>query len=418
MSKNHENSSRQKTIDSFFKILNDSNKGFNYEQNQVHPPSKYINKIPSNKTQIPISQKKITTKIKSPLKFNNREKSIFDGLLGRKKLSMENTENIINKENKENSKLKKEKKEIKKKKIKNNNKGFNDDYMNEYLEIDAEEMRKKLEEEEMRKKLEEEEKQMNYNKILQRNLMGNKERKFMTQNEENEERRQKEEEIKKSLFNMSMSIPYINPIKQNNIDKYKSFHPLINDIFKNVLDFNFYNIDLPTEEIPNTFDNEAHYRYVWITDFFNELKYCLLNEKIEKSEVQNYEDADIKIDIVKSNDIDDTLSLFKMNANKKLYELKRKILKDNDIIAIYNENSTFDKEQITLKNENLLNYFLGIVTRDFDSNDLNLLVLRKYYINYIKFEETNKDKNNISMFNKKIKYLGTINSSLREYNIL
>ena len=419
MSKNHENSSRQKTIDSFFKILNDSKEGFNYEQNQVHPPSKYINKIPSNKTQIPISQKKITTKIKSPLKFNNREKSIFDGLLGRKKLSMENTENIINKENKENSKLKKEKKEVKKKKIKNNNKGFNDDYMNEYLEIDTEEMRKKLEEEDKRKKIEEEEeKQMYYNKKLERNLMGNKERKFMTQNEENEERRQKEEEIKKSLFNMSMSIPYINPIKQNNLDKYKSFHPLINDIFKNVLDFNFYNIDLPTEEIPNTFDNEAHYRYVWITDFFNELKYCLLNEKIEKSEVQNYEDADIKIDIVKSNDIDDTLSLFKMNANKKLYELKRKILKDNDIIAIYNENSTFDKEQITLKNENLLNYFLGIVTRDFDSNDLNLLVLRKYYINYIKFEETNKDKNNISMFNKKIKYLGTINSSLREYKAL
>ena len=122
MSKNHENSSRQKTIDSFFKILNDSKKGFNYEQNQVHPPSKYINKIPSNKTQIPISQKKITTKIKSPLKFNNREKSIFDGLLGRKKLSMENTENIINKENKENSKIKKEKKKIKKKKKKKKNK--------------------------------------------------------------------------------------------------------------------------------------------------------------------------------------------------------------------------------------------------------------------------------------------------------
>ena len=151
MSKNHENSSRQKTLDSFLKMLNDSKQGFNYEQNQVHPPSKDIYKIPSNKNQIPISQKKITTKIKSPLKYNNREKSIFDGLLGRKKLSMENTENIINKENKENSKLKKEKKEVKKKKIKNNNKGFNDDYMNEYLEIDAEEMRKKLEEEEMRK---------------------------------------------------------------------------------------------------------------------------------------------------------------------------------------------------------------------------------------------------------------------------
>ena len=104
MSKNHENSSRQKTLDSFLKMLNDPKQGFNYEQNQVHPPSKDIYKIPSNKNQIPISQKKITTKIKSPLKFNNREKSIFDGLLGRKKLSMENTEKIINKENKENTK--------------------------------------------------------------------------------------------------------------------------------------------------------------------------------------------------------------------------------------------------------------------------------------------------------------------------
>ncbi len=159
MSKNHENSSQQQTLDHFIKILH-SKEGFNYKQNEVHPPSKDIYKIPSNKKQIPIPQKKITTKIKSPLKFNNREKSIFDGLLGRKKLSIENTEKIINKENKENKekyKLKKGKKEIKKKKIKNNNKGFNDDYMNEYLEIDTEEMRKKLEEEEMRKTLEEEE---------------------------------------------------------------------------------------------------------------------------------------------------------------------------------------------------------------------------------------------------------------------
>ena len=185
MSKNHENSSRQYTLDSFLKMFNDSShssQGFNYAQNEVHPPSKDINKIPLNKTQIPISQKIITTKIKFPLKFNNREKSLFYGLLGRKKLAMDNTENIINKENKENSKLKKVKKEIKKKKIKNNNKGFNDDYMNEYLdeylEIDTEEMRKKLEEEEKRKILEEEEeKQMYYNKKLERNLMGNKKRK-------------------------------------------------------------------------------------------------------------------------------------------------------------------------------------------------------------------------------------------------
>ena len=413
MSKNHKISPKQSTLDIFIENLNRPDPIFIYKQNTVHPPLKDINKNHSIEIKLPQSQKKINstiTPIKSTQKYNNKNKSIFDGLLGRKILSVENTEKNLNKEN---SKIKKDKKEIKtKKKIKNNNEGFNDDYVIEYLGINKEEMRKKIEEKEA--------KQMNYNKILQRNLMGDKERKFMTQNEENEERRKKEEEMKQSLMNMSMnmSIPYINPIRQNNLDKYKSFHPLINDIYKNVLDFNFYNVDRPTEEIPNTFENEAHYRYVWITDFFNELKYCLLNEKIEKSEVQNYEDADIKIDIIKTNDIDDTLSSFKMNANKKLYELKRKILKDNDIIAIYNENSTFDKNQITLRNENLLNYFLGIVTRDYDSNDLNLLVLRKYYVNYIKFEPINKDKNNINMFNKKIKYLGTINSSLREYKAL
>jgi superfamily I DNA and/or RNA helicase len=267
---------------------------------------------------------------------------------------------------------------------------------------------------------EEEQKQININKKLQRDLMGAKERKFMTQKEENEERLKREEEIKKSMLSMEqcLQIPFINSIRLNNLDKYKSFHPRLNDIYKNVLDFNFYNMDRPTEEIPNTFENEAHYRYVWIIDFFNELKYCLLNEKIENSEVQNYENADVKIDIIKVNDIDNDLSVFKVNANKKLYELKRKILKDNDIIAIYNENSTFDKNQITLKNENFLNYFLGIVTRDYDSNDLSLYVLRNYYKTYIQNDMANKDEDNFSMFNKKIKYLGSINSSLREYKAL
>ena len=411
----------QLKLDNFFESKKEGNQGFNYLDNIV--TSKNSSKIPSIKIQPPKSQKNITPLITSknshPI-FNNKKISVFAGVLGRKKLSEENTEIVVNKDEKIKSKLKKEKKDNKNKKKPKNSNGFSDNYFAELLNIDEEEIRKKLEEENINLKEEEEKKQMNYNKILQRNLMGDKERKFMTQKEENEERRKKEEEIKKSLLSIDMSIPipFINPIRQNNLDKYKSFRPLINDIFKNVLDFNFYNVERPTEEIPNSFENEAHYRYVWITDFFNELKYCLLNEKIEKSEVQNYEEADIKIDIMKANDIDDTLSSFKMNANKKLYELKRKILKDNDIIAIYNENSTFDKNQITLKNENLLNYFLGIVKRDYDSNDLNLYVLRNYYINYLKYEEINKEEDNISMFNKKIKYLGSINSSLREYKAL
>ena len=58
----------------------------------------------------------------------------------------------------------------------------------------------------------------------------------MTQKEEEEERLK----IKNSIFSidLNMNIPYINQIRQNNLDKYKSFHPLINDIYKNVLNFN------------------------------------------------------------------------------------------------------------------------------------------------------------------------------------
>ena len=67
----------------------------------------------------------------------------------------------------------------------------------------------------------------------------------------------------------------------------------------------------------------------------------------------------------------------KINPNKKLYELKKRILKDNDIIALYDEKYNFDKSQITLKNEKTLNYFLGIITRDYYSNNLNLYILRE-----------------------------------------
>jgi len=237
MNKNYKTSPNQYILDNYFEILCDTSQKFYYTGNIVSLKDK--NKISSNKAKLPQSPspKKInstTANIKSPQKFNNKNKSIFDGLLGHKKLSVENTEKQLIKD------------EIKaKKKHKNITNGFHDNYFNEFLEINEEEMRKKIEEEE--------EKQKNHNIILQRNLMGNKGRKLMTQNKENEERRQKEEEMKKNLLNMNMSIPYINPIRHNNLDKYKSFHPLINDIYKNVLDFNFYNTDHPTEEIPNTF---------------------------------------------------------------------------------------------------------------------------------------------------------------------
>ena len=268
-------------------------------------------------------------------------------------------------------------------------------------------------------KTEKEKKLMNINENLQRNLMGDKKREFKTQKEEEKERLEKEMElIKKNYLSIDLSIPipHINPIRKKNLDKYRIFRPALNDIFKNVLSFEFYTTEKPTEEIPNFFENEAHYRYVWITNFFNELKYCLLNEKIEKSELQNYEKVDIKINLARSNDIDSKLTLLKMNTNRKLYELKKRILKDNDIIAVFKEKEKLNKNEITLKNEFGLNYFLGIVTREHDSNDLNLLVLREDYENvenstYVKIED-------FIFYDKKIKYLGSINSPLREYKAL
>ena len=106
----------------------------------------------------------------------------------------------------------------------------------------------------------------------------------------------------------------------------------------------------------------------------------------------------------------------KITTNKKLYELKKKILKDNDIIAVFSEKSNFDKNKITLKNENELNYFLGIVTRENEPNDLNLYVLREDYEIFMKNDILRVDKDNF--YDKEIKYIGSINSSLREYKAL
>ena len=416
MQKNSKKDHNQLHIDAMLKECNQKKKeGFNYTENIVLS-QKSPNFLTSfNISQInPVKNQDNNIKKKNQISFNNKQTSIFNSFLGRKKEAEEITEKKVNYKNEEIIKKNKEKKKVLK--AKKNKKGH--DWF--LIEMDKRDKLKK-------RKEENEEKQAAINDLLQRNIMGDKERKFMTQNEEQEERLKKEKEIRfqNSFFNIDMSIPipFINPMKKNNLDKYKSFRPMLNDIYKNVLDFNFYNDERHTEEIPNTFENEAHYRYVWIMDFFNELKYCLLNEKIEKSEIQNYEEADIKIDLTKISDYDDRLVLMRVNTNKKLYELKKRIFKDNDIIAIYNEKCPFDKNEITLKNEHLLNYFLGIVTRDFDSNDLNLLVLRQYYAGYSRFDIINNNHNNnmngiSSTFDKKIKYLGSINSSLREYKAL
>ena len=354
---------------------------------------------------------KNNNKTQNLTQINNNE---FNSQIGKQKPSLEISKvELLGKKRDIEPKEKKNQKKMKKEIKKDNNE--EDDFYLKALGMTKESMEKAYEEQ---AKKEQEKKSMTINEILQRNLMGNKVREFITQKEEEKERLEKEKEIKKNYLpiDMSIPIPHINPIRKNNLDKYRHFRPTLNDIFKNVLSFDFYSIDRPTEDIPNTFENEAHYRYVWIINFFTELKYCLLNEKIEKSEIQNYENADVKLNLLRLNDIDSKLTLLRMNTSKKLYELKKRILKDNDIIALFKEKSNLDKSLITLKNESGLNYFLGIVRRENDSNDLNLLVLREDYENtensvFTKIED-------YVFYDYKIKYLGSINSPLREYKAL
>ena len=377
-------SGNQLTIESLFKEVNGKPKGpFDYSSKIVTPNNKKNSNILNNinKTTPHLAQttmEDVLSKKQIPYKKNKRI-SAFKDVLKKKRKGEELTDYLLNLKSKENFIQKKEKKENEeqKKTLKKTSKSSEPIWINTFakeLGVSPEEIERRYKEDEKKRKAAEEQKQLNYNLLLERSLMGNKQRKFETQKEEEEERLKKEKEIKDSLYSydLNMSIPYINQARQNNLYKYNKFRPNINDIYKNVLDFNFYYKERQTEEVPNTFENEAHYKYIWITDFFNELKYCLLNEKIEKSEIQNYEEADIKLDLISGDsgeNRDEKLILMKINPNKKLYELKKRILKDNDIIALYDEKYNFDKSQITLKNEKSLNYFLGIITRDYDSND-------------------------------------------------
>ena len=202
-------------------------------------------------------------------KIDNRKTSVFNKLLGRKRSSQEHTEKTVENHDKENSKPKKEIKKIKKIKKRKSSENW---YV-KVMHIDTERLDKEIEERKKKKKEEEEEKQININQKLQRNLMGNKERKFMTQKEEEEERKKKEQEIKRKINitsnENSLPIPFLNPSKQNFIDKYKSFNPMLNDIYKNVLDFNFYKRDLPLLLFPFLY----HFYYYYHLELYS---LCLL----------------------------------------------------------------------------------------------------------------------------------------------
>jgi hypothetical protein len=189
------------------------------------------------------------------------------------------------------------------------------------------------------------------------------------------------------------------------------------DIYIKILSFDFYNSKSKTEIIPNSFDNELHYRYIWIPNFFNELKYCLLNEKAEKSDVQNYKDVDIKIKLLYLSQKFTNIALLKITPNKNLNEFKKKILKDNDLIAIYSETEKINFDDISISNKKNLKYFLGIVKREYDSSEIKVYIhsndVESYHLNYNNYESKTKKED---VYN--IKYLNNINSSLREFRAL
>ena len=230
----------------------------------------------------------------------------------------------------------------------------------------------------------------------------------------------KEENLKNILNKNSLKDLKINissTIIKESLPKYYNFKISREDIYKKVLNFDFYKSKSKTEIVPNYFENELHYRFIWITNFLNELKYYLLNEKAEKSDVQNYKEINIKIKLTYLSQEFSNIANLKITPNKNLNVFKKKILKDNDIIAIYSENEKINFEDISISNKNNLNYFLGIIKRELDSYEIKILIhsndIEKYNLNYNNFNSKNMKE---QFF--KIKYLNNINSSIREFNAL
>ena len=223
--------------------------------------------------------------------------------------------------------------------------------------------------------------------------------------------------LKNSLNNANNNSFSSAIIIKEKLPNYYNYKIKQEDIYTKILSFDFYNSKSKTEIIPNSFDNELHYRYIWIPNFFNELKYCLLNEKAEKSDVQNYKDVDIKIKLTYLSQKFTNIALLKITPNKNLNEFKKKILKDNDLIAIYSETEKIDFDDISISNKKNLKYFLGIVKREYDSSEIKVYIhsndVESYHLNYNNYESKTKKED---VYN--IKYLNNINSSLREFRAL
>lgn len=209
---------------------------------------------------------------------------------------------------------------------------------------------------------------------------------------------------------MALLNPHKNPLRKSGNENYYKYYKFSkNEIFEKVLDFNFYSSNLPAEVIPETFKSDSHYKYAWLTNFFNELKASLLSDKAESIEVNNYIEMDVCVNLLYATDIDDNISVFRVNTNKKLNDLKKKILKENDIVALFPSTIHIPQNELTFKNETDRYYFIGIV----NINEQNEIFIKVHSKNAIKFDL--KGKSNLNILYS-VRYLSSLTSSLREYN--
>ena len=279
-----------------------------------------------------------------------------------------------------------------------------------------------------RKEIEREEEAKRKNARLELLLVGNKKKNFSiptNENNNNNEIKLEKNNVDQSqnlINNISPNIiqtinAHINPLRKtsNNIKYYKYFKYSPLEIFEKMLDFEFYHNKQLTEEIPNTFDSEIHYKFIWIKNFYNELKNTLLSDRSESSEVNNYIKMDVEVNFIYLNDNYEQITLFELIPNKKLSDFRSKIFKENDIVAFYPINEKINFKDITFKNLNKLNYFIGIVQINNETYDLNCYVHNKYIKKFNLVNTIDQIKES-KLF--KTYYLGNLTSSLREYKAI
>ncbi len=277
------------------------------------------------------------------------------------------------------------------------------------------------------KELEMEEEAKKKNHRLELLLVGEKKKNFSIPVNNNNQNEKENNSIKTLINNNSINAiqslnAHINPLRKstNNMKYYKFCKYSHKEIFEKIVDFDFYRNKQFSEEVPNTFESEIHYKYIWVKNFYNELRNTLLSDKAESSEVENYIRIDIGVNFHYINEEEDQISLFQIIPNKKLSDFKKKIFKENDIIAFYPIQENINFSDINFKNLKNANFFIGIIQINNDTYDINCYIHNK---NCNKFKlidkigNSSKDNNEETQLFKAY-YLGSLTSSLREYKAI